>query len=107
MSKRKEWRHGGYDCCDMRGMLSFLILFLLSKQAMSGQELATAIEKRKGEKPSPGTIYPALKGLKKAGLIKEKKTGKTITYNYAQQGKHDLKIAKQRFCKIFVGILLT
>ena len=52
----------GY-CCDMRGMLSFLILFLLSKKPMCGSELAKEIGKRKGETPSPGTIYPALKAL--------------------------------------------
>ena len=48
-------------CCDMRGLLGFLILFLLSKKSMHGQEIADEIAKRKGEKPSPGTIYPALK----------------------------------------------
>ena len=62
----------------MRGMLSFLILFLLSKKAMHGQELTEEIGRRKGDEPSPGTIYPALKSLKEAGLIKEKKDGKTI-----------------------------
>ena len=58
-------------CCDMRGMLSFLILFLLSKKPMHGQELANELRKRKGDKPSPGTIYPALKCLKEAGLIRK------------------------------------
>ena len=32
-------------CCDMRGMLSFMLLFLLSKNEMSGQELADELEK--------------------------------------------------------------
>ena len=36
---------------------------------MYGQELAKEIDKRKGAKPSPGTIYPALKELKKRKLI--------------------------------------
>ena len=60
---------GGDDsyCCDMRGMLGFLILFLLSKKPMHGQELADEITRRKGEKPSPGTIYPALKKLREMG----------------------------------------
>jgi len=49
---------GDNYCCDMRGMLGFLILFLLSKKPMHGQELAEEIARRKGEKPSPGTIYP-------------------------------------------------
>ena len=92
-------------CCDMRGMLSFLILFLLSKKSMNGQEIAKELEKRRGEKPSPGTIYPALKHLKEEGLIQERKAGKTITYTLTEQGKETLKIAKRRFCKIFVDIL--
>ena len=29
----------GSDCCDMRGMLGFLILYLLSKKPMHGQDL--------------------------------------------------------------------
>lgn len=91
-------------CCDMRGLLSFLILFILSKKPMHGQEIADEIEKRKGERPSPGTIYPALKSLHAAGLILEKKEGKTITYSLTEDGKQGLKIAKMRFCKTFMGI---
>ena len=93
----------GY-CCDMRGMLSFLILFLLSKKPMHGQELAAEIEKRRGERPSPGTIYPALKGLKEHGLIREKKLGKSITYELTPQGKAGLAEAKRHFCKTFTDI---
>jgi len=99
-------KEAGY-CCDMRGMLSFLILFLLSKKHMHGQEIASEIEKRKGEKPSPGTIYPALKSLKEAGFIKEKKAGKIITYGLTEEGKRVLKVAKQKFCRIFVGVFPT
>ena len=76
---------GGDDiyCCDMRGMLGFLILFLLSKKPMHGQELADEIARRKeGEKPSPGTIYPALKSLREMGFIRsDEKEGKTIVYS--------------------------
>ena len=93
-------------CCDMRGMLSFLILFLLSKKSMHGQELAEEIGKRKGSKPSPGTIYPALKTLKEIGFISEKKSGKTIAYSLTPHGKKALKIAKQRFVKTFMGIFV-
>lgn len=94
----------GVYCCDMRGMLSFLILFLLSKKPMNGQEIAKELEERKGEKPSPGTIYPALKNLKEENLIQEKKEGKTITYTLTEDGKESLKISKKRFCKIFVDV---
>jgi PadR family transcriptional regulator PadR len=89
----------------MRGMLGFLILFLLSKQPMHGQELADEIAKRKGEKPSPGTIYPAIKNLREMGFIAEEKEGKTIVYTLTQRGKNALKIAKRRFVRTFLGVL--
>lgn len=92
------------QCCDMRGMLSFLILFLLSKKPMHGQEIADEIEKRKGVKPSPGTIYPALKNLKEIDFIKEKKEGKMITYTITSQGEEALKIARQQFCRTFKDV---
>jgi len=88
----------------MRGLLSFLILFLLSKQSMHGQDLAEEIGKRKGERPSPGTIYPALKGLKEAGFITERREGKTIIYSLTAAGKRALKTAKQRFVRTFMGV---
>lgn len=88
----------------MRGLLSFLILFLLSKKPMHGQELAGEIGRRKGAKPSPGTIYPALKSLKQAGLIAEQKKGKVITYRLTDQGRGVLKIAKGQFCRTFTGV---
>ncbi len=99
MVKRKETY-----CCDMRGLLSFLILFLLSKKTMHGQGIAEEIEKRKGTKPSPGTIYPALKSLKKMGLIDEQKAGKTIVYHLTKNGEKELEIAKKYFCKAFMDI---
>ena len=92
-------------CCDMRGMLSFLILYLLSKKSMHGQALAQEIGKRKGEKPSCGTIYPALKALHGAGFIQEKKNGKNIVYSLTPNGKLALKAAKQRFVQIFLGVM--
>jgi DNA-binding PadR family transcriptional regulator len=92
-------------CCDMRGFLSFLILFLLSKKPMHGQEIADELEKRKGERPSPGTIYPALKLLKENGFIDEQKQGKTIVYTLSADGKASLRLAKQKFARMFLGLM--
>ncbi|PWU78709.1 MAG: hypothetical protein DLM72_21180 [Candidatus Nitrosopolaris wilkensis] len=62
---------------------------------MHGQELADEIAKRKGGKPSPGTIYPALKSLREMGFINsEEKEGKTIVYSPTERGKNALRIAK-------------
>jgi PadR family transcriptional regulator, regulatory protein PadR len=90
--------------CDMRGFLSFLILFMLSKKSMHGQEIANELERRKGCKPSPGTIYPALKQLKENNLIKESKSGKTITYSLTPEGKKVFDKAKIQFCRTFSDV---
>ena len=88
----------------MRGMLSFLILFLISKKPMHGQELADEIEKRKGLRPSPGTIYPALKYLKNNGFVKENKEGKTLIYRLTKEGEEALKNSRALFCRTFKDI---
>lgn len=88
----------------MRGMLGFLILFLLSKEKMHGQALADEIARRRGERPSPGTIYPALKSLREAGFISEEKEGRTIVYRLTPRGEGALRIAKRRFTRTFLGI---
>ncbi len=93
------------NCCDMRGMLSFLILFMLSKKQMSGQDIANELAKRKGMRPSPGTIYPALKRLRNARLIKERKDGKKIIYSLTDDGKNVLREAKKQFCMAFTDVL--
>ncbi len=61
--------------------------------------------KKKGERPSPGTIYPALKNLREMGFISaEEKEGKIIVYSLTQRGKNALTIAKRRFVKTFLGV---
>jgi len=97
-------RKGKRFCCDMRGMLSFMLLFLLSKKEMSGQELADELEKRKGDRPSPGTIYPALKQLREHGLINERKDGKNIRYVLTDSGKKGFNRAKKHFTHMFGGL---
>lgn len=87
--------------CDMRGMLSFQVLWLLSKKSMHGDALAQEIGKRRGEKPKAGTIYPALKELLRKKQIKGKKKGKTIVYSLTPEGKKSVKYAREYFCRCF------
>ena len=47
----------------MKGFLSFLILWIISKRKMTGAEITQELERRRGHRPSPGTIYPVLKYL--------------------------------------------
>jgi DNA-binding HxlR family transcriptional regulator len=89
------------DCCMMKGHLSFLLMWLLSKKKMNGVEIAKELEGRKGSKPSPGTLYPALKDLKEKGLIDcdEKKV-----YSLTKKGEEELKNACNLFHRIFHDI---
>ena len=72
---------------------------------MHGQELADEITRRKGEKPSPGTIYPALKNLREMGFISsDEKEGKTVTYTLTERGRNALRISKRRLIRTFLGV---
>lgn len=87
--------------CDMRGMLSFFILWLLSKRPMHGEELAEEIGKRRGDKPKAGTIYPALKDLKEGGLIRGEKKGKVVVYSLTADGRRVSRDAMSYFFHVF------
>ncbi len=89
------------NCCDMRGMLSFQTLWLLSKKSMNGQEISRELGKRRGTKPTPGTIYPALKDLRIKGLVKMERKGRTTIYTLTENGREGLERACKYFCNAF------
>jgi DNA-binding PadR family transcriptional regulator len=93
------------ECCDMRGLLSFLILYLLSKREMYGMEIAGEITKRKAEKPNPGTIYPTLKSLEDRGLIKTYQMEGMKMYRLTPQGRTGLAEAKRFFIQAYGDIV--
>jgi len=85
----------------MKGFLSFLILWLVNKKKMIGAEITLELEKRKGNKPSPGTIYPVLKDLKDKGFLS---IDGNKRYSLTQKGKkeleHSLHIFFDTFCDV-------
>jgi len=86
----------------MKGFLSFLVLKLIGKKEMCGDELREELKKRKGTRPSPGTIYPVLKELKKNGFIEEMPChGKEKNYKLTKKGRKELQTATKKFCTIF------
>ena len=89
----------------MRGLLSFQILYLLSKRPMHGDELAEEIGKRRGDKPKAGTIYPALKDLSERELIVGKKSGKIIVYSLTKNGKSAFRNSMRYFVRSFGDML--
>jgi PadR family transcriptional regulator PadR len=106
MNKTDERRRKSVGC-DMRGMLSFMILWLLSKRPMYGQELAVEIGKRKGEKPNPGTIYPALKELTSRELIEVRSDGRRTIYELTKEGSATLSRAQKYFLRAYKDIITT
>ncbi len=86
----------------MRGFLEFLVLRMVSQRGISGEEIRQELEKRKGCKPSCGTVYPVLKCLKEKGLIREIADGKKIKkYTITKEGQKELKVAVKRFVALF------
>ena len=89
-------------CCDMRGFLTFTVLRLIGKKPMSGEELREELERRKGSRPSPGTIYPALKAMNESGWIEDVKSGsKEKKYKITATGRKELSAATKKFVAIF------
>jgi DNA-binding PadR family transcriptional regulator len=82
----------------MKGFLSYLIMWDLRKKSMTGSQIAEDLAKRRGSRPSPGTIYPALKELKEKGLIK---ADKNKVYSLTKKGEKDLNEACAFFSKAF------
>ncbi len=90
------------ECCDMKGFLSFTVLRLISKKNMSGQEITDELERRKGSRPSPGTIYPVLKSLNENGWIEEIKEGRREKkYRITEKGIKEIKLATEKFVFMF------
>jgi DNA-binding PadR family transcriptional regulator len=85
-------------------MLSFMILWLLSKKQMYGKEIAGEIAKRKGYTPNPGTLYPTLKDLEGKGLIQSEQIGRMRIYKLTIDGTKGLKSACDYFYQAFGDI---
>ncbi|MBI5679725.1 MAG: PadR family transcriptional regulator [Methanobacterium sp.] len=85
----------------MKGYLTYLILWILGKKSMNGAEIGRELEKRRGTKPSPGTIYPALKELRNKGLID---VDENKYYSLTSKGEEELKSSCKFFCNIFYDI---
>jgi DNA-binding PadR family transcriptional regulator len=68
---------------------------------MTGAELALELEKRKGKKPSPGTIYPVLKHMKESKLLS---IDENKRYTLTEKGKKNLEAHLDAFIRTFYDI---
>jgi PadR family transcriptional regulator PadR len=107
MENEKKCGCGVPDCCDMRGMLQFLIMWILSQKSLYGSQIADEIGRRRGDRPNPGTLYPALKELLKRGIIQFELEGNKKLYSLTGLGKSALDRCKAWFLQAFGDILKT
>lgn len=89
---------------DLRGLLSFQIMNELKKRDCCGEDLACVIGKRKGNKLTPGTIYPTLKRLRNLNLVKFKQKGRKKNYFLTKRGLREYRISKRILLALFKKI---
>ncbi len=87
--------------CGSKGFLSFLILWLVNKQPMTGAEITIELKNRRGKKPSPGTIYPVLKHLNKTNILAMDKNKR---YSLTERGQKALEAHLDSFVNTFYDI---
>jgi DNA-binding MarR family transcriptional regulator len=89
---------------ELKGFLSFFILHELDRKSMSGDALAKDIGGRKGTTLTSGTIYPALKRLRKQKLIAYTRHGRKKVYSLTSEGKSELKALYHVLGGFFAGV---
>ena len=89
--------HGGHGRHRARrGAVGTAILAMLAEQPMHGYELIGALEERSGGrwKPSPGSIYPALRKLEFRELISSTEIDGTRRFELTETGRQ--RVAEQQ-----------
>ncbi|MFP4645403.1 MAG: PadR family transcriptional regulator [Candidatus Woesearchaeota archaeon] len=89
---------------EFKGFLSFLILHELSTKPLCGEDLAIKIGRRKGTRLTPGTIYPALKELRRQKLVRYRKSGRRKIYTLREEGNQELERQHILFARYFWGL---
>lgn len=89
---------------EFKGFLSFLILHEIKLKSLCGDELAEKIGRRRGGVLTPGTIYPALKELRKRKLVRFKRDGRKKYYYLRPEGEEELERLYALFTRYFWGL---
>lgn len=89
----------------LRGFLAFHILHELNAKALCGDDLAALIGGKKGSKLTPGTIYPALKFLRRKKLVHYKRNGRKKLYSLTKEGKREYKLVHTTVVTLFKPVL--
>ena len=90
---------------EFKGFLTLHVLHLIKKNKVCGDDIAEIIGSKKGNKLTPGTIYPALKYLRENKLIKYKQKGRKKVYTLNKKGLEEYKIIKRILKRMFKEII--
>lgn len=90
---------------DVRGLLSFWLLWELRLGELLGAQLAERLAWRRGEPVSNGTLYPALAKLEAARLVRKRKRGRDTAYELTDKGQGELDCAARYLRTILRDVL--
>jgi DNA-binding PadR family transcriptional regulator len=80
------WR-GGLGRPMRRGDMKFAILDVLAEGPKHGYEIITALEQRRGIRPSAGSIYPTLQLLEDGGFVSSEQVDGKRIYTMTESGR--------------------
>ena len=90
-----------------QGILRFQILHELREQRLCGDDLAQILGEKKEKKLTPGTIYPALKFLRKKKLVKHRKYGRKKIYTMTEKGEEEYQKIREEFTYLYKHLIKT
>jgi DNA-binding PadR family transcriptional regulator len=82
--------HGGFTPSE-RGNLKYDVLAILAEGPQHGYEIMLAIEERRGFRPSPGSIYPALQMLDDGDFVSGREAEGKRIYAITEKGESLLR----------------
>lgn len=82
--------HGGFGQSE-RGSVKYDVLGILAEGPRHGYEIMLAIEEKRGFRPSPGSIYPALQMLDDGDFVSSKEVDGKRIYTITDNGRDMLQ----------------
>lgn len=86
--------HGGFGPSE-RGSVKYDVLAVLTEGPRHGYEIMAAIEEKRGVRPSPGSIYPALQMLDDGDFVKSREADGKRVYSITDTGSELLKTYRE------------
>jgi DNA-binding PadR family transcriptional regulator len=86
--------HGGFGQSE-RGSVKYDVLAILADGSRHGYEIMLAIEERRGFRPSPGSIYPALQMLDDGDFVSSREVDGKRIYEITDKGRELLQTYRE------------